>query len=94
MGFEEAGMVFHAALASLELALVWMRQRRYQDSESLVLETVEVFVALRIRREALGALKVLREAFRRQIATAGLLEDTLGYLRRLENDAEARLLTR
>lgn len=94
LGFEEAGMVFHAALASLELALVWMRQGRYHDSERLVLETVEVFVALRIRREALGAMKVLREAFKRQIATAGLLEDTLGYLRCMENDSEIRLLTR
>lgn len=93
-GFDEAGMVFHAALASLELALVWMRQGRYADSETLVLETVEVFVALRVRREALGALKILREAFKRQIATAGLLEDTLGYLRRLENDPETQRLSR
>ncbi|HEV2856525.1 MAG TPA: hypothetical protein VHC97_27305 [Thermoanaerobaculia bacterium] len=93
-GFEDAGMSFHAALASLELALVWMRQGKHRDSEVLVLKTVEVFLALRIRREALGAMMVLGEAFKRQVATAGLLENTLSCLRRLENGPEIRLLPR
>ena len=89
-GFEAAGMGFHAALSSLELALAWMRQDQYREAEELVLDTVEVFIALRIKREALGAMMVLRDAFEKESATVGLLEGTVDYLRRLEIDPEAR----
>ena len=66
VGFEHEEMGFAAALASLDLALVWMRQSRYKETKRLVLEASEVFVALRIRREALGAMMVLKEAFEKQ----------------------------
>jgi len=81
-GFEQEGMGFHAALASLELALVWMRQDRHAETEKMVLEVHEVFVALRIQREAFGAIMVLKEAFERRIGTVGLLEDAVDFLRR------------
>ena len=88
-GFEKAGMGFHAALASLELALVWMHRGQHSEAAAMVFRTVEVFVALGIRREALGALLVLRDAFERGTATVGLLESAVDYLRRLQTDPEA-----
>ena len=90
IGFERAGLGFAAALASLELALVWMQQGRYRESERLALDTVEVFVALRIRREALGAMMVLRDAFEQQKANVALLRGIVKYLRRLEVDSDAQ----
>ncbi len=93
-GFKEQGMRFHAALASLELALVWMRQSRYAEAEELALETVEVFVTLRIRREAFGALMILKDAFEKQRATVALLEDVVDFIRRSEIDPDIRFTPR
>ncbi len=93
-GFEEAGMGFAAALASLDLALLWMRQDRYAEAEEMAMETVEVFVALRVRREAFGALMILKDAFEKRTATVSLLEDVVGYLRWSEVDPDAPFVQR
>lgn len=89
-GFEEAGMGLHAAITSLELAIVWMHQGRYEETEAMIAEAVEVFLALGIQREALGAVLVLRDAFERRVATLGLLEDVVEFLRRWQIDPNAR----
>jgi tetratricopeptide (TPR) repeat protein len=81
-GFEQEDMGFHAALASLELALVWMRQDRHEETEKIVLKACEVFIALRIQREALGSIMVLKEAFARHIGTIEILEERVDYLLR------------
>jgi len=93
-GFEEEGMGFAAALASLELAAVWMRQGHDFMAEELALETVEVFVTLRIRREAFGALMILKDAIEKRKATVSLLEDVVQHLRRGDMDPEARFVPR
>ena len=93
-GFEQEGMGFAAALASLDLALIWMRQARYEEAERLVLEASEVFVALRIRREALGAMMVLRESFEKQKGSIGLLEDVVEFLRRWHPNSDERFMPR
>jgi monoamine oxidase len=80
-GFEKEGMGFHAAFASLELALVWMHQDRYEETQQLVIKAYEAFVALQIQ-EAFGAMMVLKEAFERQLGTIGLLEEVVEFLRR------------
>lgn len=87
--FEREGMGFHAALASLELALVWMRQGRYEEAERMVMEVCDVFVALRIQREAFGAIMILKEAFELRMATQGLLEEVIGLLGRINADEKA-----
>lgn len=91
-GFEEEGMGFHAALASLDLALVWMHQDRYEETEKMVIEVADVFVALRIQREAFGAIMVLKEAFEREMATLGLLKDVVEFLRRWYLNPNERFL--
>jgi tetratricopeptide (TPR) repeat protein len=90
--FEREGMGFHAALASLELALAWMRQSRYEETERMVLEACDVFIALRIRREALGAILVLKESFESRIATLGLLKEAIGLLGRWQASSDERSL--
>jgi tetratricopeptide (TPR) repeat protein len=91
-GFEREDMGFHAALASLELALVWMRQDRTAETEKMVLEVHDVFVALRIQREAFGAIMVLKEAFERRMGTIGLLEDVVDFLRRWYVNSNERFM--
>jgi hypothetical protein len=91
-GFQETGKGFAAAVASLEFALVWLHQGRHAEAQAIALETVEVFVALRVRREALGALMILQDALRKRTATIDLLEDTVDFLRRSEVDPDARFV--
>jgi hypothetical protein len=89
-GFEEAGMGLHAAIASLEVALVWMHQGRYEETAAMVADAVEVFVSVGIQREALGAVLILGEAFARRVGTLGLLEDVVEFLRHCQIDPNAR----
>jgi hypothetical protein len=93
-GFEQLGLGFAAALASLELALVCMRQGRHEETEKMVLEVHDVFVALKIQREAFGAIMVLKEAFERRMGTIGLLEDAVDFLRRWYVNPNERFMPR
>jgi tetratricopeptide (TPR) repeat protein len=81
-GFEKEGLAFDAAFASLELAIVWMHQGKYEETQRLIPQVYEAFVSLRIKKEALGAMMVLKEAFEKQMGTIGLLEDVVEFLRR------------
>lgn len=92
--FEEERMGFHAALASLDLALVWMHLGRYEEATAVVLEAHDIFVDLRIQREAFGAMMVLKEAFERQLGTIGLLEDAVEFLRRWYVNPDERFVPR
>jgi tetratricopeptide (TPR) repeat protein len=93
-GFEKAGLGFHASLASLELALAWMRQGRHEAAEEMVLNVADVFVVLRIQREALGTIAILKGAFERQMGTIELLEDVVAFLRRLYVNPNEKFMPR
>jgi tetratricopeptide (TPR) repeat protein len=93
-GFEEAGLGFAAALASLDAALVQMRLDRPAEAESLVTSAAALFAALGIHREALSAVMLLKEAFQRQTATTVLVERTVAFLRESENNPDASYVSR
>jgi tetratricopeptide (TPR) repeat protein len=61
-GFRLADQSFDAALASLDLALVYTRQGRTQEIIALAGEMIATFRALKIGREAIASLAVLRKA--------------------------------
>ena len=83
-GFETSGLPCEAALAALDLAAVWLRQNRTGEIRELIDQTVAIFRARKIRREAIGALLMLREACEKQQATAALLQAVATELERLE----------
>lgn len=89
-GFNEAGLGFPAALASLDQALALMRRGRTSDAREIALEAAEAFRALSVEREMLTATLFLREAFLLGVAQISLLEDVIAFLRRAEHDPEAR----
>ncbi|MFY9821429.1 MAG: hypothetical protein WAM82_08605 [Thermoanaerobaculia bacterium] len=93
-GFEETGLGFAAALASLDAALVQMRLDRPAEAEGLVTAAAALFAALGIHREALSAVRLLKEAFERQTATTLLVERTVVFLRESENNPDASYATR
>jgi tetratricopeptide (TPR) repeat protein len=89
-GWEEMEMPLAAALASFELALICMRQGRYPETETLVLDAAEVFLGLRIQREAIGAVMVLRDSFERKLGTLEHLEEVVTFLRRWHLDPSTK----
>ncbi|HTQ79120.1 MAG TPA: hypothetical protein VMM92_03930 [Thermoanaerobaculia bacterium] len=73
-----------AAVATLDLARVWVGQGRTAEIAELVAESVKIFEGLGIRREAIAALLVLQEAAIRDRLTVALVERIAARLRELE----------
>lgn len=85
-GFHQADLHYKEALTSLEMATVLLQQGRADEARGLVLEAAEVFNALKVHREALAAVLLLRKAFETQAATAALLHRVVHFLTRAEHD--------
>jgi tetratricopeptide (TPR) repeat protein len=90
-GFVAAELPYDAALVSLDLAAVWLRTGRTAEIRDLVDEMVAIFRVRNIRREAIAALLVLREACERRKATAALLRSVTCELQRLEREPGRRV---
>jgi tetratricopeptide (TPR) repeat protein len=60
--FREVGKPYDAALVSLDLALLWLRQGRRDAIVDLVGEMLQTFQALGIQREVLATFVVLRQS--------------------------------
>lgn len=86
----DAGLGYQAALASLDLAGVWLRQGRTAEVRGLVSEMVSTFRVLGVEREALSALHMLQDALERDQVTLDVLRLTAGILRRLQNEPATR----
>jgi len=88
--FEELGRPYIASMVALDRAAALLAQRRVWEAKEEVRAAAKVFQALRIEREAVVAVIVLRNALEMGLATAALAEDVAAFLRRLENDPSAR----
>ncbi|MGH9361835.1 MAG: hypothetical protein ACRD2T_07945, partial [Thermoanaerobaculia bacterium] len=89
-GLDEAELGYQAALAALDLTEVWLRQGKSKMAAGLVEQAAETFLALGIDREAMGALHLLQQAFEREVATLAVVQRTIAFFRRFENDPAAR----
>ncbi len=83
-GFVEQGQVYPAALVGLDLAALWVRQHRIGDVFELAEEMIVTFRALRIAREAVAALLVLKRACRYGGGLLQLIETATDLLQHLE----------
>ncbi|MBW8874599.1 MAG: hypothetical protein JF614_06515 [Acidobacteria bacterium] len=86
----DAGLGYQAALVSLDLAGVWMRQSRTPEVRGLVSEMLTSFRVIGVEREALSALHLLHDALERDQATLEVLRLVGGILRRLQNEPVTR----
>jgi tetratricopeptide (TPR) repeat protein len=82
---EQAGLPYHVALVSLDLADVWLQAGRTAEVREIVEEIVSIFRIRRIAREALAALLLLREALAIDRASLDLLRTVQGYVKRFES---------
>ncbi len=82
--FSERRQVYPAALVGLDLAALWARQGRIEDVYALAEEMIVAFRAMRVAREAIASLLVLKRAC---VVGGGILEViqvTVIFLRDLE----------
>lgn len=81
---EHAGLSYHVALVSMDLADIWLQSGRTSEVRDLVEGIVSIFRARRIAREALAALLLLREALAMDRVSLELLRTVQGHIKRLE----------
>jgi tetratricopeptide (TPR) repeat protein len=89
--FSEINRAYDSALASLDLSAVLLEQRKAREATKVVTAAYTIFSGLRIEREGLMAVLMLRTACEMRVATRRLAEKIASYLRRLENDPHAEL---
>lgn len=82
--YQELDVAYDAALVSLDLAAVWLRQGKTAQIESLLDESIVILRARNLQREALSVLLMLKNAFHTNRATAALLRTAANQLWLLE----------
>lgn len=84
------GIAFDAAQASLDLAVLYLRQGRPAEVKRLAGQIVAVFQAQGVHREALAAVIVFQKAAEQERATAELARKLADFLRRAQHDPGLR----
>lgn len=82
--FEDLGLFYVAGITGIDLAAVWMRQGRTEEVKQLAEKLADDFVHLDIKREALAAVLVLRQACRKGRVTVEGITKIAAYLRDLD----------
>lgn len=75
--FEKCGQHYDCALVSLDLAMLWLRQGRREETRQLALELINYFRALGIAREAAASLIVYRQWAESDYVSNDVLHDKL-----------------
>jgi tetratricopeptide (TPR) repeat protein len=89
-GFLDVEKPYDAAVASLDLATLWLQQGRTADAKVAALEAYDIFRSLGIRREGTGAFLILMKAFQVGKATVRLVKSVAEHLRKAQSDPAAR----
>ncbi|MBV8201759.1 MAG: hypothetical protein JOZ15_14145, partial [Acidobacteria bacterium] len=84
------GNAYDAALATLELAEVYAALGRTADVKALARESMPVFHAQGVHREAQQALELFRRAAEAETISAELVRRVVTYLYRSRHDARVR----
>jgi len=79
-----------AALATLELAVLYLEEGRTEEVRSLALALAWIFDAEGIHREAIAALRLFFQAAQKETATVELAQKLVEYLYRAQHDPELR----
>lgn len=82
--FEDLGLFYVAGITGIDLATVWMRQGRVEEVKVLAEKLADDFLKLNVKREALAAVLVLREACRKDKLTVEGIAKIAAYLRDLD----------
>ena len=89
-GFTAHRIAYDAAMVSLDLAILYLREGRLADVQQLAEEMLPIFQAQNVDREALATLRLFQEAARRQELTIEKVRELAASLRRLATDQLSR----
>jgi tetratricopeptide (TPR) repeat protein len=81
---------FDAALVTLELAVVFLRQGRTDMVKTLAVHLAPIFRSNGVHREALAALTLFRKAAEQEKVTLDLAERLVAFLRKAQHDPELK----
>jgi tetratricopeptide (TPR) repeat protein len=84
--FLDRGMGYDAALVSLDLAILYARERRTSELKRLAAEMAPIFESRDVRREALAALVMFRNACEEERMTVELATQLAFELRRRQRE--------
>lgn len=84
--FVDQGNPFDAALASLDLAEIYLKQANWPEVRALAREMIRLFQGQGVQREALAALLLFRETVEREETTVDLIRRLARYLREARED--------
>ena len=87
--FLERGMSYDAALVSLDLAVVYLRERKLSELKQLASGLVLLFESRDVHREALGALYLFQKACEEEQLTEQAVNRLADVLRRKQTTREA-----
>lgn len=85
-GFMERSLSYEAAVVSLDLAAVYVKLGLVEELRQTVSETVPIFRALRVGREALASLLQLQQVADQEHQALGLIRFLTARLERLSNE--------
>jgi transcriptional regulator with XRE-family HTH domain len=88
--FARLGIPFDAALAGLELAVLYLEEGRTAEVRVLADELLAIFKAQQVHREALAAVTLFCQAARKETATVELARRLGDYLYRAQHQPELR----
>jgi tetratricopeptide (TPR) repeat protein len=88
--YEKRQMPYLEALVSIDLASVWLLQKKTAELPALIDAMAATFGALGIEREQIAALLLLQKATRDRCATLALVQTATAELERLERGAAGR----
>lgn len=89
-GFIARGIGYDAALVSLDLALLYLKDGRTADVKRLAEEMLPIFEAQDVHREAVSALILFQDAARREAVTVASVRKLANYLRDARTDPSLR----
>jgi tetratricopeptide (TPR) repeat protein len=89
-GFLEQGIGFDAAIVSMDLALLYLRQGRTAELKALAREMLPIFRSQDVHREAVAALVLFQEAVREEQITTVFVRELAAYLDQARTDPSLR----
>ncbi len=91
--FTVRGLPYDAALASLDLAILWLEQGRNAEVRTLALGMAWIFSAQGIQKQALVALKIFCDAAQREEATVELTRQVIADIEKARRTGPPRPAT-
>jgi tetratricopeptide (TPR) repeat protein len=88
--FVDRELPFDFALASLDLAQVYLREGRLAEVQELAVDMVKIFEALGVQREAIAAVILFRDAAGQGAVTGDLVQRLQEYLKKARVNPKLR----